>query len=161
MKKSRKGLTLLEQLIVIAIVGALAATMSVAITKSNPRTKAKAVAIVSNVNACRSAASLYYMELFDSNDVKTEDQKVDAFLKADSEYIPAWDDFANGRDVKYTADGNTTDKWTLTIDFSKNPDSTAIATAISAIKGYSAIGTETSFKVTLLSGKAEAGTGDS
>ena len=156
MKKSRKGLTLLELLIVIAIVGALAATMSVSITKSNPRAKAKAVAIVSNVNACRAAASLYYMELLDSNDVKDTEQNVTAFLKADSEYIPSWGDFAEGKDVKYTAAGTKPEDWAVTVDFNKDSDSEAIAKALAAIKGYSAVGTKTSFKVTLLSGKVEA-----
>ena len=158
MKKSRKGLTLLELLIVIAIVGALAATMSVAITKSNPRAKAKAVAIVSNVNACRAAASLYYMELFDSSDANVV-QDVTAFLPTtgDSEYVPAWSDFKSGA-ITYSAAGATPDIWAVTVDFSNDSDKDNIETSIKAIKGYSNIGTAKAFKVTLLSGKVEAAT---
>ena len=158
MRKSRKGLTLLELLIVIAIVGALAATMSVSITKSNPRAKAKAAAIVSNVNACRAAASLYYMELFDSEDVKAEDQYISKFLPTtgESEYIPAWSDFRTGN-ITYTPQGRTPDVWKITIDFSNDPDKTGIAKAISDIKGYSVVKDREAFTVELLSGKITAG----
>ncbi|MBQ7221047.1 MAG: type II secretion system protein [Synergistaceae bacterium] len=156
LRKARKGLTLLELLIVIAIVGALAATMSVSITKSNPRAKAKAAAIVSNVNACRAAASLYYMELFDSSDAGAAAENVTAFLPTtgDNEYVPAWSDFRSGA-ITYSAEGATPDVWTITVDFSKDSDKENIETAIKAIKGYSKIGTKKAFEVTLLSGKVK------
>ena len=137
--------------------------MSVSIAKSNPSAKAKAAAIVSNVNTCKAAAALYYMDIFSSNDATGDKQKASAFLADNSDYVPSWSDFADTNSkIKFSAEGDTPDKWTVTVDFSGDPDKTAIASAISAIKGYSTVKDKTSFKVTLLSGKvegAESGTG--
>ena len=143
-------------LIVIAIIGALSAVMSVSITRSNARARAKAVAIVTNVSTCRSAAALYYMEIFGSNDVKFEKQKVTAFLPTDgdSEYVPSWSDFRTGN-INYSATGDIPSEWTVTVDFTNDSDHDDIASVLAGIKGYSAVKGKTSFKVTLLSGKVE------
>ncbi len=57
MKRTRKGFTLVELLIVIAILGTLSAAMSVSVIGSTA--KAKAATIASNVEACVNAAALY------------------------------------------------------------------------------------------------------
>ncbi|MBQ6972020.1 MAG: type II secretion system protein [Synergistaceae bacterium] len=60
MKRTRKGFTLIELLIVIAVIGALAATMGTSTDKATAQ--AKAAAIVANVDACRTAAAMYYAD---------------------------------------------------------------------------------------------------
>ncbi len=63
MKKMHKGFTLVELLIIIAIIGILSATMMVSVTGSTA--KAKANAIANNVASCRLAASSYYGDHID------------------------------------------------------------------------------------------------
>lgn len=60
MKKSRKGFTLVELLIVISILAALSAAMSVASAKAT--VAAKASAISTNISNIKTAAALYQME---------------------------------------------------------------------------------------------------
>ena len=60
MKKFRKGFTLVELLIVISILGALSAAMSVASAKAT--VAAKASAINTNISNIKTAAALYQME---------------------------------------------------------------------------------------------------
>ena len=64
MKRTRKGFTLVELLIVIAIVGVLATMMS--LTAGDSTAKAKAAQIVADFKVISSAVSIYMM---DSNDV--------------------------------------------------------------------------------------------
>ena len=65
MKKARKGFTLIELLIVIAVIAALAATMGTSTDKATA--SAKAAAIVANVDACRTAAAMYYADYSNTN----------------------------------------------------------------------------------------------
>ncbi len=58
MKRSRKGFTLVELLIVMAIIAALTGVMSASMIKGVA--KAKAAAIVANFDSARTAAAEYY-----------------------------------------------------------------------------------------------------
>lgn len=60
MKKMRKGFTLVELLIVIAIIATLSAAMSV--SGSNANAAAKASTIYTNINAIKTAAVLYQLQ---------------------------------------------------------------------------------------------------
>ncbi len=60
MKKARKGFTLVELLIVVAILATLTAAMTASI--SGTTAKAKAAMIANNVEVMKSAATQYYTE---------------------------------------------------------------------------------------------------
>lgn len=135
MKKTRKGFTLVELLIVVAIMAALAATMTYSMSGSTA--KAKAASITANVNACVKVISAHY---YDTASEGNNDKLLDVILAG----IPTFGSFANTDDsnlIQYTlaADATTaTDvkKWTMTVDFSRDPDKEAIATALGKVKGY-------------------------
>ncbi len=130
MRHVHKGFTLVELLIVIAIIGTLSAMMSV--STSGATAKAKAAAIAANVDACKSAAVLYAINATDDVSEKTADDVL-------KESIPTWIDFSDGN-TKYAAvtgdDGKGSDKWAITVDFSGEPEKVAIRDALRKIKGY-------------------------
>lgn len=171
MKRMHKGFTLVELLIVIAILGTLSAAMTTSISGSTA--KAKAATIASNVETFKFVAA---MDIANNAGENLSEKTAEALM---IEHLPTWADFANPDTtdtvIKYTAEGTTgPDSWVITVDFSKDPEKDAIRTALSKIKGYgkyykdesgtatatALFGTGTDdkdykFKVTLTTGKIE------
>ena len=163
----RKGFTLVELLIVIAILGVLSATMMINVSGST--SGAKASAIASNIAECRRAAALYCYEKGDG-----EDANIETTTTAETvitTYVGTWKDFSKGS-TKYTADGEGRANWVVKVDFSEESDKTNIAAALEKIKGFGNYGATTGsgdgekdadsvvstgkFKVNLWTGKVEA-----
>ncbi len=132
MKKARKGFTLVELLIVVAILATLTAAMTASI--SGTTAKAKAAMIANNVEVMKSAATQYYTEnMEDSSKLAGATTK-----NVLDEYMPTWRDFQSG-DIKYTAaeDSETgRKKWAVTVDFSNDGEVEEIKTYLAKIKGY-------------------------
>ena len=160
---THKGFTLIELMIVAAIVATFSTVMTVSMSGST--VKAKAASIVSNVNACTEAAAMYAAnhEPYELADITADD-----VLKA---YMPKWADYteaAKTDTIRYkAAGGNGADEWAVTVDFRNDPDKEAVKEALQKIKGYNkyydASNTAQSimngtywFKVMLYSGKVIA-----
>ena len=154
MRKARKGFTLVELLIVIAILGALSASMTSSSQKATAL--AKAQSIVDNVNVCKTAAFLYYSE---HRDEDLGDKDASAIFTAD--YIPNWEEFSS-KGIKYSVGtGKGLAGWDVAVDFTGDADVTGIKTALEAIRGYTSSTAKTEiekgqFNVTLSTGKVIA-----
>lgn len=152
MKKLRKGFTLVELLIVIAVLGALAATMAISSQKATGL--AKAQSIVNNLNSCKVAAFLYYSE---NRDDDLASKTAGEFLKDGSEYIPNWKKFSE-KGTKYSAGtGQGFGIWDVKVDFTGDADAKGITTALKAIRGFDDIGNNQNFTIELSTGKITAG----
>ena len=165
----RKGFTLVELLIVIAILGVLSATMMINVSGST--SGAKASAIATNIAECRRAAALYCYEKGDGGDANIDTSTTAKTVI--TTYVGTWSDFSTGN-IKYTAEGEGRENWVVKVDFSAETDKDNIATALAKIKGFGNYGDKKGgegadkdnpadsvvstgkFKVTLWTGKVEA-----
>ena len=159
MKKMRKGFTLVELLIVIGIMGTLAAAMSMASGRASA--SAKASTIVSNVEACKIAAAMYLSDNYAADLSATEAK---AFLKVRSAYIPNFGDFSTGA-IKYTVGtGKGYKEWSIYVNFENEADAVGIQYALAKHKGYEDLNPDEQgegvcdFVVRLYSGVVTAGT---
>ena len=134
MRNTRKGFTLVELLIVIAILGTLSAAMSASITGSTA--KAKAAAIANNVETLKNAASIYYTDNMES--ATALNVTTTAVL---TKHIATWGDFGTGT-INYTAVDDPTgrENWAVIVDFHTDGEADAIKEALTKIKGYGSYG---------------------
>ena len=103
MKRMRKGFTLVELLIVIAIIGVLAASMSLSASDATP--KAEIARLTSDFKLLKNAVALYHFDHSTAGDASLEN-----FLTTASP------DYLAGKlkDYKIEADATNSSKWTAT-----------------------------------------------
>ena len=141
MRKTRKGFTLVELLIVVAIRATLTAAMTSSITGTTA--KAKAAMIARNVETLKNAAATYYGTHMDMSDGDAFDAVTTTNVI--EEYVSTWADF--NRDdgtITYTADDEATGtgltngvpNWNVTVDFSGDGEATTIATELAKVPGF-------------------------
>ena len=128
----RKGFTLVELLIVVAILGALAAIMTVSSGASI--SKSKATAIANNLRICTTATQLYALQSGDTEDAATDTAAVKL-----SVLVPNFSDFTDADNgmIKYTALTEAGYKnWAVSVDIG-GASAAEIETALKTIKGFS------------------------
>ena len=139
MKKTRKGFTLVELLIVVSILATLTATMTMSV--SGATAKAKAATIASNIEAMKTAAAKYPYTLAEVG-YALADIPTDVML---TESLPTWKDFSTGT-IQYavtTGTGNGPNNWSVSVSFSKDAERDAIKEALQALPGFT-----NSYKIT-------------
>lgn len=130
MRNTRKGFTLVELLIVVAILATLTATMMVSMRGATA--KAKAASIAANLESCHTATLLYYaasgdkdLSKVDAEDMLTTNLKTWYKLKG-----------GDGDSIKYTAVGEGSKYWSVNVDFSGDAEADDIARALHNMRGY-------------------------
>ncbi len=131
MKKSRKGFTLVELLIVVAILATLTASMTYSV--SGATAKAKASTIASNIETMKAATAKYPYTVAETG-YALDDIPTDVML---TESMPTWKDFTTG-EIKYQAVESTqgSDNWAITVDFAGDSERDAIKEALQAMPGF-------------------------
>ena len=137
MKKFRKGFTLVELLVIVAILGTLAAIMT--LSSGTSIAKAKATTIVNNLKTCTAAAQVYYIENGDDSNATTGiESKTASDVVAN---VPNWSDFSGDDElIKYVpvAAGTGPENWAITVTITGS-DAKDIAEALAKIKGFSSV----------------------
>ena len=106
MKKMRKGFTLVELLIVIAILGALASMMT--LSGTNATASASATKIVENLLTLKSAALMMYTDYIYSGDAGFNN---DSFKAVSQDYLDPVALKAMSKDYSVVVDSSTPKKW--------------------------------------------------
>ncbi len=153
MRKMRKGFTLVELLIIVAIIGALAAVMMV--SSGSSIAKAKATTIANNLKICGTGAQLYFLQSGDNDTTEIGTITTKEVLKAT---VPNFDDFTSaGGNISYTSGDETgPSNWQVTVTLG-GADSQDILNALKQIKGFSELKDRKPIIYKLFTGKVSSG----